>query len=210
MAGFADICARTVGFDDDLFRNIAGIRESQDLFDDLTDDPEDLALAADAADMGRRDTPDALLSRPFDHGNGPSAVHSIRPTGRPRATATATRFGVWYGLARTGNHGLRDGLPLACLRHGFLCRSWPGDRGRKKGLQGGLQRPAHRSAGEGKRGPARTGQPHRLRPGPRPWGPGCPSRARTALLAASGPLPRDLRGHLPGPKGSPTSAMCVS
>ncbi len=96
MAGFADICSRTVGFENDLLRNIASIRESQSLFDDLCDDPDDLVLAASAADMGRPDSEDALLTRPFDYG---AAISYSFQSAHWQASrySDGTRFGVWYG-----------------------------------------------------------------------------------------------------------------
>ena len=42
---YADLLKDVVDFHDDLVRNIKGIRASQHLFDDLSDDPEEQALA---------------------------------------------------------------------------------------------------------------------------------------------------------------------
>ena len=96
MPGFADICSHTVGLVDDLLRNIAGIRESQHLFDDLSDDPANLDLAIRAADMGRPDSDDTLLTRPFDYG---TAISFSFESANWQATrySDGTRFGVWYG-----------------------------------------------------------------------------------------------------------------
>jgi len=42
---FGDLCAANTDFHGDLVRNIKTIRESQDLFDDLSSDPRDLAVS---------------------------------------------------------------------------------------------------------------------------------------------------------------------
>ena len=64
----ADLFAANVDFRDDLVRNIPGIRKSQSLFDDLSPDPEDWAIAIAAEGAERIPTAAALISRPFDYG----------------------------------------------------------------------------------------------------------------------------------------------
>jgi len=92
----ADLLAANIDFHDDLVRNIPGIRQSQNLFDDLSSDADDwdLAIAAESADSTA--TPAALITRPFDYGT--VVTYSFES-----AHWAQTRFsdgrshGVWYG-----------------------------------------------------------------------------------------------------------------
>ena len=54
-----------VDFHADLVRNIPGIRASQDLFDDLSSEPADWAIAIAAEGTDRVPTAAALITRPF-------------------------------------------------------------------------------------------------------------------------------------------------
>lgn len=85
-----------VDFDADLVRNIKGIRVSQSLFDDLSADAADQAVAI-AAEGAERMTSDApLLTRPFDYGAVvtypfvPQNWHGTR-------WSDGVSYGVWYG-----------------------------------------------------------------------------------------------------------------
>jgi hypothetical protein len=85
-----------VDFRDDLVRNIKGIRVSQSLFDDLSADPADqaVAIAAESAERIASDAP--LLTRPFDYGSVitypfvPQNWHGTR-------WSDGLAYGVWYG-----------------------------------------------------------------------------------------------------------------
>lgn len=96
MPFFADICSHAMGFQGDLLRNIASIRDSQHLFDDLSDDPDDLDLAVTAADMARPESEDSLLTRPFDYG---AAISYSFQSAHWQASrySDGSSFGVWYG-----------------------------------------------------------------------------------------------------------------
>lgn len=92
----ADLLATNVDFHGDLVRNIPGIRRSQYLYDDLSDEPADwdVAVAAEGAD--RPETAAALISRPFDYG---TVVSYSFDSAHWQATrySDGTRYGVWYG-----------------------------------------------------------------------------------------------------------------
>jgi hypothetical protein len=92
----ADLVATNVDLHDDLVRNIPGIRESQHLFDDLSDDPADwdVAIAAEAASRIPTDAP--VITRPFDYG---SVISYTFDTSHWQATrfSDGTQYGVWYG-----------------------------------------------------------------------------------------------------------------
>lgn len=92
----ADLFAANVDFHGDLVRNIPGIRETQDLFDDLSADPADWSIAIAAESAERIPTAAALISRPFDYG---TVISYSFDSARWQATrfADATTYGVWYG-----------------------------------------------------------------------------------------------------------------
>ena len=93
---FGDLCSANVDFHDDLVRNIKTIRESQDLFDDLSSDPRDRAVAIAAEAEERMPTPAAAITRPFDYGTVIS--YSFDPsTWQATRYSDARRFGAWYG-----------------------------------------------------------------------------------------------------------------
>jgi hypothetical protein len=83
----------------DLARNIVSLRDSQDLFDDLSDNPDDWALAQlveDAAKPPPYVSPTPVIHRPFEDAEWFNAI------GYPFRNWQASRFsdgrfGVWYG-----------------------------------------------------------------------------------------------------------------
>jgi hypothetical protein len=85
-----------VDFHGDLVRNIAGARESRNLFDDLSDEPADWDVAIAAEALQRIPTPAALITRPFDYG---SVISYSFDASHWQATrfSDGTRYGVWYG-----------------------------------------------------------------------------------------------------------------
>ena len=92
----ADLFAANADFHDDLVRNIPGIRKSQSLFDDLSPDPEDWAIAIAAEGAERIPTAAALISRPFDYGTVISYSFDSAHWQATRYSDGAT-YGVWYG-----------------------------------------------------------------------------------------------------------------
>lgn len=93
---FERLVTTNVAFAGDLVRNIKTIRASQQLFDDLSADPRDWAIAIAAEAEERIPTPAATITRPFDYGTVIS--YSFDPA-HWQATrfSDARRFGVWYG-----------------------------------------------------------------------------------------------------------------
>src|SRR5215510_5887952 len=93
---FGDLCSANADFHADLVRNIKTIRETQDLFDDLSSDPRDRAVAVAPEAEARMPTPAAVVTRPFDYGTVLS--HSFDPSNwHGTRYSDARRFGVWYG-----------------------------------------------------------------------------------------------------------------
>jgi RES domain len=93
---FGDLCTTNVDFHDDFVRNIKTIRESQNLFDDLSAEPRDWAVAIAAEAEERMPTPAAVINRPFDYGTIIS--YSFDPSSwQATRFGDARRFGVWYG-----------------------------------------------------------------------------------------------------------------
>ena len=93
---YAELLRDVVDFHDDLVRNIRGIRESQHLFDDLSDDSEDqaVAIAAELADRISSEAP--LITRPFDCG-AVITYPFINFNGQGTRFSDAMDYGVWYG-----------------------------------------------------------------------------------------------------------------
>ena len=91
---------RNVEIHRDLVRNIPGIRHSQALFDDLSDDPEDWAVAVAAEGAGRIETSNAVVTRPFDYG---TVITYTFESAHWQATrfSDGRRYGVWYGSMDT-------------------------------------------------------------------------------------------------------------
>ena len=93
---FGELCSANIDFHEDLVRNIKTIRESQDLFDDLSGDPRDWAVAIAAEAEERMPTPAAVITRPFDYGTVIS--YAFDPsTWQATRFSDARRYGVWYG-----------------------------------------------------------------------------------------------------------------
>jgi RES domain len=92
----ADLFAANIDFHDDLVRNIPGIRESQNLFDDLSPDSTDwnIAIAAEGAD--RIPTAAALITRPFDYGTVISYTFDASHWHATRFS-DGSSYGLWYG-----------------------------------------------------------------------------------------------------------------
>lgn len=80
----------------DLVRNIQTIRVSQDLFDDLSPERGDQAVAIAAEGAGRIPSEAPLITRPFDYGTVityPFASFN----GQGTRFSDGLRYGAWYG-----------------------------------------------------------------------------------------------------------------
>ena len=102
MAGddFGDLFTDVVSYDRDVVRNVYGARAPRDLFDDLSDDARDWAIAAAAEARAKPPSAEPFVTRPFDYGlvvAGPFARESWHST----RFGDGTRFGVWYGSEAT-------------------------------------------------------------------------------------------------------------
>ena len=92
----APMVREVVDFDGTLVRNIKGIRVSQSLFDDLSADPADQAVAIAAESAERIPSEAPLLTRPFDYGSVityPFVPHNWHAT----RWSDGLSYGVWYG-----------------------------------------------------------------------------------------------------------------
>lgn len=85
-----------VDFNQDLFRNIATCNPGQDLFDDLSDDPEDWSFAIGAETASASWSPQPLIERPFDYGTVISFPYMMENWQQTRFS-DGLDFGVWYG-----------------------------------------------------------------------------------------------------------------
>jgi hypothetical protein len=119
---YEELIRDVVDFHGDLVRNIQTIRVSQDLFDDLSEEPADraVAIAAEAADRIPSDAP--LLTRPFDYGTVVTFPF-VNFNGHATRFSEGLSYGVWYGslelettVYETVHH-----------RHRFLLDSFSGE-----------------------------------------------------------------------------------
>jgi len=110
---FEELCS--TDFHADWLRNIVSLRESQDLFDDLSEQPTDwqTAIAAEALARPAEFGNEPVINRPFERARYDAAI------GYPFQNWTRSRysdgnFGVWYGadtvetsVFETAHHWLR-------------------------------------------------------------------------------------------------------
>lgn len=82
-------------FDDDVFRNIVSLRESQDLFDDLTDDEGATQYAIAAEAQVKSNLPSGVIERGFDYTTAIDYPFTNEPYLLSRYGNGS--FGVWYG-----------------------------------------------------------------------------------------------------------------
>lgn len=93
---FEKLLREVADFHGDLVRNIKGIRRSQDLFDDLSADPADRAVATAAESATRLPSAAPMVTRPFDYGTVltyPFLPHNWQAT----RFSDGLAYGVWYG-----------------------------------------------------------------------------------------------------------------
>jgi len=87
---------KTRDFDDDVYRNIVSLRESEDLFDDLTDgDPSMSAIAIEAESRVKSHIPPDLLGRGFHYTVSIAYPFENEPYLKTRYGNGS--YGVWYG-----------------------------------------------------------------------------------------------------------------
>ena len=83
-------------FHGDLVRNIKGIRQSQNLFDDLSADAADQAAAIAAESVTRLPTAAPMITRPFDYGT--VLTYPFLPQNwQATRFSDGLAYGVWYG-----------------------------------------------------------------------------------------------------------------
>ena len=93
---YAGLLKEIVDFHGDLVRNIKGVRVSQNLFDDLSDDPGEQALAAAAESAGRIPSTAPLITRAFDYG-AVVTFPFVNFNGQGTRFSDGLDYGVWYG-----------------------------------------------------------------------------------------------------------------
>jgi hypothetical protein len=106
----------------ELVRNIQTIRVSQDLFDDLSPDPADQAVAVAAEVAGRIPSDAPLITRPFDYGTVVTYPFA-NFNGQATRFSDGLAYGVWYGsldLETTVHETVYH-------RHRFLMDSFAGE-----------------------------------------------------------------------------------
>ena len=93
---FADLIDTVVDFNADVFRNISTIIASEDLLDDLSDEPEERAYgeAIVSEQAYADDYLSPIIMRPFTYG---VSLSNNRYARIPTRFSSGERFGVWYG-----------------------------------------------------------------------------------------------------------------
>lgn len=93
---YTGLLTNIVDYHDDLMRNIKGIRQSQDLFDDLSERTDDwnVAIAAEAAAYIPSEAP--LITRPFDYG-AVITYPFVNFNAQGTRYSDGLDYGVWYG-----------------------------------------------------------------------------------------------------------------
>ena len=117
---FENLIRQVADYHGDLVRNIQTIRVSQDLFDDLSPDRGDQAVAIAAEAAGRIPSEAPLITRPFDYGTVitfPFASFN----GQGTRFSDGLRYGVWYGSLELET----TVVETAYHRHRFLMDSFP-------------------------------------------------------------------------------------
>jgi len=93
---YEKLIREVVDFHGDLVRNIKGIRQSQNLFDDLSADPADQAAAIAAEGATRLPTAAPMITRPFDYGT--VITYPFLPQNwQATRFSDGLAYGVWYG-----------------------------------------------------------------------------------------------------------------
>jgi hypothetical protein len=93
---YPELITHAVDLHVDLVRNIKGIRVSQNLFDDLSGDPVDQAVALAAELASRLPSEAPLLTRPFDYGTA-LTYPFVDFNGHATRFSDGLDYGVWYG-----------------------------------------------------------------------------------------------------------------
>ena len=93
---YAGLLKDVVDFHHDLVRNIKGVRASQHLFDDLSDDLDEQALAVAAESADRLPSEAPLITRPFDYG-AVVTFPFVNFNGQGTRFSDGLHYGVWYG-----------------------------------------------------------------------------------------------------------------
>ncbi len=109
-----------VDFHGDLVRNIKAIRGLQRLFDDLSADAEDQAVAIATERETRLPSPAPLITRPFEYGTVityPFLAQNWHAT----RFSDGLAYGVWYGSLELGT----TVYETVCHWHRFVTDSYP-------------------------------------------------------------------------------------
>jgi len=117
---YENLLREVADYHGDLVRNIQTIRVSQDLFDDLSPDRGDQAVAIAAEAAGRIPSDAPLITRAFDYGTVITFPFA-NFNGQGTRFSDGLRYGVWYGSLELET----TVYETAYHRHRFLMDSFP-------------------------------------------------------------------------------------
>jgi hypothetical protein len=88
---FNEIIDTIAHYDDDTFRNISTIIKSENLLDDLSSDPKDMAYGENLISEPGFESLSPIITRPFQYGMSLGAARQVS------RFSDGSRFGLWYG-----------------------------------------------------------------------------------------------------------------
>jgi hypothetical protein len=92
---YADLISTVTVFEDRPYRNIKGVRVTQNLFDDLGEEEEDVLAAAAAESLGKLDPRDPFIRRPFEY--DVIVYPFVHENWQQTRFSDGSRYGVWFG-----------------------------------------------------------------------------------------------------------------
>jgi hypothetical protein len=119
---YQELVRDALAYGGDLVRNIQTIRVSQNLFDDLSDEPADQAVAIAAEAAGRIASEAPLITRPFDYGTVITFPFA-NFNGQGTRFSDGLSYGVWYGSLEMET----TVYETAYHRHRFVMDSFAGE-----------------------------------------------------------------------------------
>jgi hypothetical protein len=92
---YADLISTVTVFEDRPYRNIKGVRVTQNLYDDLGDEEEDVLAAVAAETLGKLEPREPFIRRPFEY--DVIAYPFVHENWQQTRFSDGSRYGVWYG-----------------------------------------------------------------------------------------------------------------
>ena len=92
---YADLISTVTVFEDRPYRNIKGVRVTQNLYDDLGEEEGDVLAAVAAENLGKLEPRNPFIRRPFEY--DVIAYPFVYENWQQTRFSDGSRYGVWYG-----------------------------------------------------------------------------------------------------------------